>query len=565
MEKPLSQAQKIFGLLFLSLLLGCAVQMAPSGGPVDKIPPEILRTVPLSGAIHLPTDLAQIKIEFSERMQEGTERNNLFISPPVPFETHWKKGRILLVKLKDTLKAQQTYVLSVGSGLEDLHKNKMRHSFALAFSTGDTIDQGRIAGRIFGLKPRESFYVFAYALTDTSHFDPFSRKPAYVTLSGDKGKYVLEYLKSGKYRVIGVEDRNHNLLLDGISERFALTYRDVALHDSLNSVENLDMMVTQLDTTAPKLVGVQALASNLIRVRFSEPVRWDSLSALTLRDSLTGQRWPIIAMGKSNEKDNWWEIICRPLDSLQVYQLKCWNIADSSGNRSADTLLAYFTVKLRKDTTAFKLIGHLPADSARNVSPETRIKLEFNQPVNWNKVSARYRLRNDSLQTVSGKWQVENLYTAYFIPEKNLEPGRGYFSILTLKGLKSYLGKSTADSLSRHYFTIISNRELGEISGRIRLEPDHGEPVVLVLRGLKKKNFSRRRLIGSRRSFLFKFVPAGTYQIDGFVDFNLNRKLDRGRITPFEFCEPFHFGNDTISVRKRWETGGVLIQLPGKQ
>lgn len=561
----MSQAQKIFGLLFLSLLLGCAVQMAPSGGPVDKIPPEILRTVPLSGAIHLPTDLSQIKIEFSERMQEGTERNNLFISPPIPFETHWKKGRILLVELKDTLKARQTYVLSIGSGLEDLHKNKMSHSFALAFSTGDTIDQGRIAGRIFGLKPRESFYVFAYALTDTSHFDPFSRKPAYVTLSGEKGNYALEYLKDGKYRVIGVEDRNHNLLLDGISERFALTYRDVCLHDSLNSVENLDMVVARLDTTAPKLVGVQALASNLIRVRFSEPIRWDSLSTLTLQDSVTGQKWPIVAMGKSNEKDNWWEVISRPLDSLHVYQLKCQNIADSSGNRSADTLLAYFTANFRKDTASFKLIKHLPGDSARNILPQTRIKLEFNQPVDWNKVAAHYQLQNDSLQMVPGKWQVKNLYTAYFSPEKSLEPGRGYFSTLVLKGLKSYLGKSAVDSLSRHYFGIISNRELGEISGQIRLEPDHGEPVVLVLRGLKKKNFSRRQVLGKRRAFLFKFVPAGTYQIDGFLDLNRNRKLDHGRIVPFEFCEPFHFGSDTISVRKRWETGGVFIQLPGRE
>lgn len=80
-------------LLLLSFLFfACAIQGPPSGGPVDRTPPEIVQTSLLPGTINVPMDLNEVQITFSERIKEGSERNNLFISPPLTLENSWKKG-----------------------------------------------------------------------------------------------------------------------------------------------------------------------------------------------------------------------------------------------------------------------------------------------------------------------------------------------------------------------------------------------------------------------------------------------------------------------------------------
>lgn len=550
-------------LFLLFVVLGCAVQGPPSGGPIDNVPPEVVTSEPSPGAIHLPLDFRRIKIVFSERMKESSIRNNLFISPPVAFETHWKKGRILEFDLKESLKPQQTYVLSVGSGLQDLHNNKMTHSFSLAFSTGDTIDQGQISGRIYGLKPNETFYVFAYLLSDTSLFDPFSQKPNYVTISGKNGGYVLSYLRNGMYRLMAVEDRNHNLLLDGRMERFALSYRDVQLSDFLSAFSGLDMQISRLDTTAPNLIGARAIYRNFLRVRFNEPVVLDSSAKIMVADSLSGIPLKVVTIGRSNENKNWLELITAPLDSTRKYRLQCVHLADSSGNYTQDTLIAYFSGTSRRDTSRFKLIKHLPKDSTKNLRPELHVHLEFNQPVNWEKLEPRFRLQADSGRQVSGKWRILNLYSAEFVPDRYLRPSGSYISRVQLKGFKSYLGTESSDSLSRHFFTIVSAKELGEISGQVQVEPENSHPVVLNLRSVGGRKFHLQKTLGAKRIFKFEYVPEGKYKIDGFIDLNGNQKLDKGKILPFDFCEPFRFGKDTISVRKRWETGGIIIRLPG--
>ena len=550
-------------ILFLSfVILSCAVQAPPSGGPVDRIPPEIIATDPLQGTLHVPRSLNRLKIIFSERMKESSIRNNLFISPPVKFKTEWKKGRILLFELQESLKPQQTYVLSIGSALQDMHNNKMAHSFALAFSTGDTIDQGKIAGRIYGLKRNETFYVFAYLLNDTIAFNPFENKPDYVTLNGENGVYSLGFLKEGAYRVIAVEDRNHNLILDGIMERFALSFRDVILHDSLNQFSGLDMQLAKLDTIAPMLTGARARFHDLLVVRFSEPPVLDSLSQISVVDSLNRQPLPIKAWGKSSENGSWLEMVTAPMDSNRVYRLQCLNIADSSGNRNRDTLISYFMGSARQDTAAFKLLHYLPKDSAKKVRPEASVIVQFNQPVNWQQVALAFRLLKDSNNVVSGHWQIKNLYQAAFVPQKPLQPDHVYQSVLNLKRIQSYFNKTSTDSLIRHVFFVISQKELGEISGTIQTDFDLKHPVILNVRSVSGKRFHLRQIVHNKRTFKFNYLPEGAYKLDGFYDLNENGKFDHGTIVPFRFCEPFKFMQDTIKVRKRWETGGVIFTLP---
>ena len=76
-------------LVFLSVLflkINCASRGRPGGGPVDTIPPVITGTEPHADSTGI-AELDEIEIYFSERMNEGSVENSIFISPPLKFET----------------------------------------------------------------------------------------------------------------------------------------------------------------------------------------------------------------------------------------------------------------------------------------------------------------------------------------------------------------------------------------------------------------------------------------------------------------------------------------------
>ncbi len=552
--------KKIF-LIVSFFTFGCAIQAPPGGGPVDRTPPQVMQVSLQPGSVHVPLNLSEIKITFSERMKEGSERNNLFVSPPIDFSVDWHKGKILQINLEETLQKEQTYVFTVGSGLQDLHTNKMAQSFTLAFSTGDTIDQGEISGQVYGLKPNQIFNIFAYSLNDSASFDPFTEKPDYVSQTGQQGEFVLSFLRNGCYRLIAVEDRNHNFHLDALVEKFALTYTDVCLDSTENVVKGLGFQIAPFDTLAPKIVAVRALFNDFIRARFSEPVVIDSPFIFTIQDSARKNEVPVLGFGKSLENKNWLEIVTPPLDSSRTYLVKFLVLKDSSGNIRTGNLIKYFKSVTKIDTTQFRLVRYAPKDSAKNIRPEAKIYFRFSTPVRWLEVFHNFKMFLASGQQIAGRWQVRTLYDAYFIPEHYLQPDSQYVVRLDLSKIHDLRGRVCKDSLRSFTFFVISNRELGSVSGQLIPAPNKA-PVILRLRKLNGIGLTLQSKIRRRNTFYFANVPEGKYRLEGFMDLNNNNRLDAGRLIPFTFCEPFAIATDTIQVRKRWETSNIKFYLP---
>ena len=105
----------------------CAGRGRPGGGPVDKIPPTVTATYPSPDSTGLDY-LEEIEIIFSERMNEASTGNSIFISPPLTYETDWSGGDELTLIINQSLAANQTYVITIGSGAMDTQKNRMSES-----------------------------------------------------------------------------------------------------------------------------------------------------------------------------------------------------------------------------------------------------------------------------------------------------------------------------------------------------------------------------------------------------------------------------------------------------
>jgi hypothetical protein len=147
-EKPhfLIPILLMVGLVVLST---CANQGFPSGGPVDKTPPAVVRTVPEQSSTRVPLS-TDVEITFSERVDHNSCVASLFITPfPAQgVHTSWR-GRTLRLRVIDGLLPDRTYVVTIGTTTRDYRNNALPQSFTLSFSTGDHLDTGEISGRIF--------------------------------------------------------------------------------------------------------------------------------------------------------------------------------------------------------------------------------------------------------------------------------------------------------------------------------------------------------------------------------------------------------------------------------
>ena len=74
-----------FAILFLVIsisgfLFNCAKQVRPSGGPEDKISPEIVKVTPENKATLVPLN-QRIEFEFNESMNRKSLEKAIFITP----------------------------------------------------------------------------------------------------------------------------------------------------------------------------------------------------------------------------------------------------------------------------------------------------------------------------------------------------------------------------------------------------------------------------------------------------------------------------------------------------
>ena len=135
LSKINSWCSRIYIILGVFLFNHCATQVRPTGGPTDKTPPKIIKVIPEKESVNVPLDQV-IEIEFNESMNRKSLEKAVFITPNPSDRVKYKwKGRRLLIEFIDSLKAERTYVVTLGTDFKDQHGNALSQSFTLAFST----------------------------------------------------------------------------------------------------------------------------------------------------------------------------------------------------------------------------------------------------------------------------------------------------------------------------------------------------------------------------------------------------------------------------------------------
>jgi hypothetical protein len=549
-------------ITYLLVELNCASRGRPGGGPTDTIPPTIIATEPRPDSTGL-VKLDEIELYFSERMNEGSVENSIFISPPMEYETDWSGGDELTLTLKDSLDSDRTYVITIGSGAMDMQKNRMADSYQFAFSTGEILNRGEIYGRVFEISEKDIFYVYGYQIYDPDSLNPTIVKADFLSQPGPDGHFWLKYLPDGDYRIFVIEDQNKNLLLDLAFERVGIPIRDVVVDSTRSPVGPLNFRVTQIDTMLPEITGARALDNRTVLLRINEFVRMPIPEVITIQDTLNDETLPIINFARNKDEPKQFLLYTSLQDSGKGYRIFVEGLVDTSGNEQDELQIADFIGSDLVDTTKFELRRVEPPDSLKGAKLSSNISLAFSVPVDTTGLSDGFMCWDKDSTVVNGLWTWNNLTQGLYSLEKGFGSSQEYtFSIYT-KYLKSLWGDTLADSTySRRFFTI-SEDEFGILSGIYRSTIPENSTIHIQLVPMDKNKTTYAASIYEGTEFQFNQVLEGRYKLGGFVDLDNNGKFSPGNLYPFSFSEPYVLTNDTLRIRKRWEISDISFSIPG--
>ncbi len=549
-------------LIVLFSLLACAYKVAPSGGPEDKVPPRVVATFPRpdsTGIIELP----YIEFRFDEAVNKATFTAQVWIIPRMEGELQWqwKGSKTLRLMLHQSLLPDQTYVIILGTGIQDLRGNALKAPYVLAFSTGERIDRGAIVGRVFPMPFRNGF-IYAYPNWSGPDSLPFFKQAApYFTQADETGRFRLSYLKPTTYLVIALEDRNGDGRYTPMQDRIGIPAAPVKLDSLRPEAEGVFFYLMREDTLPPALAEIDTVNQKLLKMVFREGIRLAEGAGIRIQDSLSQKPLPVQYMIPHPDMPRELLVYTAPQQKRR-YLGWLWGVQDSVGNvLPQDTLQFAFTGSGVPDTVRPQILRYFPVNGERNVRYQTTIWWQTNLPMDTASVAAGFQLLDPDSVALTGEWDWSCWLMPRFRPGSLLKKNTAYRIFLNLAQFKTIDGRAFGDSIQVVTFYTWDWAELGEIEGTVQVADSLSiYPVWVEVFSLPDRK--RWDAVEARNGrFMIPFLPDGKYRLRAFIDRNRNQRLDGGRTRPFQFSEPFVWLSDTVKVRKRWTTQGIEIRF----
>lgn len=224
---------------------GCANMGRPSGGPRDEDPPRFVSANPGMGATGV--DRTRVTITFNELVNVKDAFNKVVVSPTsksTPRVT--SSGRRVTIDF-DSLAPNTTYTVDFADAIEDNNEGNKLQGFAYTFSTGESLDTLRIAGRVLSaraLEPQQGILVGVHANLNDTAFT--GERLLRVARTDDRGRFNIRGLAPGSYRVFALKDNDNDY-------RYSSPEEDMAFYDVTVSPSSQPSIAT--DTIYNRLTG----------------------------------------------------------------------------------------------------------------------------------------------------------------------------------------------------------------------------------------------------------------------------------------------------------------------
>jgi len=444
--------------------------------------------------------------------------------------------------------------------VKDWRNNRLDSATTIAFSTGEAIDTGSVSGQ---LTDRDKLVPGAFVALynagselDTLVYD--STFPDYLATTNTTGRFSFRYLPDKTFRLVAYVDKTRDERLNPYSEPFAVPDREITVAGKL-PLNDLYLRMTTTDTLLPAILSVSQTVNALLRVRFSRPIALEQLSAYPNSLKLI----PTDSTERSYSADAFIETDMTESDILTAsigsptegsYQLEL--TYDSS-----IAPLIYDEIEFTKieDQSPPTILSFQPENKPL-FSAQVDMQMAFSEPLDTTAITEQtFALWQSDTRSVPLSWQWLDRFHLQFTPQ-TIKPGQKYRLDVTEFDLVDLSGNLLGDSLTQLEFSTLGADSLGSISGEVTISLDDRatKPVTLKFRNASSKQVFD--LTVSRGQFTID-LPAGKYLLSGFIDSDNDGELGNGSLIPLRLSETEAHYNDTISVRARFETAGILFEF----
>ena len=557
--------------------LSCATQVAPSGGPEDKLPPRVAGVYPAPNTTNHPNEL-MIKLEFDEWINASIPRSAVSISPPIDKKLRFEvSGKSLVLSSRAVLDTGTTYTVTFAGGIKDLHGNALAKPFHVVFSTGAIIDSLTLSGRVLvnqamarkkefpsiglflmGEERNSKRYLDKYRDTTTKEIskEPMLLKepPLYVTRADSAGHFTLTGLKAGHYRVVAFMDGNGNQKIELSTEQVGIWTGDLQL--TAETKDTLWLAIADMDTTKLELSSVSQPFANVLEATFTRNVYFDSAFADTSNCYLVSPEnnklYPkLVYLSASTNRPQFY---FDPAPKKEVlYKFMC-DAAKDSLFRTLDTLrneVEWEWNKMEGDTLPPKVAGVKANSKAKTLFPDDSLIVYFNKP----KLDSLEQTFYIAINKDTTQVQVKQIDPVRFAVEKPAPWGTdisvnflmGYMDT-TLAAADSNGKRDTVVELKyqkMQKFETVSKLKLAKLRGKI---PGATPKTMVRLLSAETNNyyFENCKADGS---FSFDGLVEGAYLMDYYLPAEGKNLPDGGSVDPFRYGSPWRAINDTLKVK----------------
>jgi hypothetical protein len=546
-------------VVVVSILSSCASGqgIAPPGGPPDSTAPSILGTTPPNGATNVREGI--VTIEFSEFVQESNVQRSVIITP-IPRsqpEFDWS-GRELSIEFTEPLMEDRTYAITFGADITDLAGNRLGTPLTLRFSTGAVIDSGRISGSITGGEGRRVF-VFAYRMDDTSGggFQPDSVRPDFIAPVADNGRFSLEALPNGRYRLVAVADEAGDQLYSPGVDAYGLALQDVEITSQAVPVAGVPIRLrpAPLDIVAPTLFSASSLFRTRTQLRFNEPIDTSRLRPENFSITTADGAATIRSVWRS--PGNWiaLELEHSPLPEGVEATARAQNLVDTSGIALPDSASSVtFSVTDEVDSIP-PALAFPPLDSLRPYSYPDSIQIVFTEGVELSSTEGLISIVDTTGSRIPLRITRRTPTTLTATPRDTVRIS-GRATMQMNLGNVSDLSGNRVDPLVRLPVTLAPSRQPGTMRGTISDAASPTASHVVMIRHRTTGATFRKTGVQSG-PWEFTAIPEGEYDVSAFRDDDRDGEYDYGSLAPYQPAEEFLVWRSQVQVRPRWVTDKV--------
>ena len=221
----------IFNLfLIVWLLLSCASQSMPKGGPVDLNGPSFIKSFPNNNSKLLNDE--SLIIYFDEIINPITVVNSIQIIPNTSID-YKVLGKKLIITPNDKWPNSNIIKLKLLRKISDYQKNTMNQSINLYFFNSLNIDTKLIKGQLFNTN--DKFYEIGLFKINDNNYSLIEK-----TQSNSNQFYEFKYLDAGHYFIAAVADSIIDISKDIRKRNYGMsTYSKIDLIDNDTIISNI--------------------------------------------------------------------------------------------------------------------------------------------------------------------------------------------------------------------------------------------------------------------------------------------------------------------------------------